>query len=170
MSSPRTSEERLPGVRPRRSRRTDHAARGSTLAEFALLLPLLFALIFGIIDFGRALYSYHFVSNAARDATRWASVRGRDCSGLSNCSAQAADVSAYVASIAPMGIDASPSRLSVDTTWVAPPNNLAICTVFPKHPGCAVKVQVKYRFKFILPFLPTSGYQMTSTSEMIISQ
>ena len=146
--------------------------RGSTLVEFAFLIPILFALVFGIIDFGRMLYSYHFVSNAAREATRWASVRGRDCTGLSGCppGAAAADVSTYVASIAPMGIDTSPSKLSVTTNWVMPPNNLPICATFPNNPGCAVQVQVSYQFKFILPFLPTSGYRMTSTSEMIISQ
>ena len=144
--------------------------RGSTLVEFAFLIPILFALVFGIIDFGRMLYSYHFVSNAAREATRWASVRGRDCIDLTNCHAAPSDVSSYVASIAPMGIDTSPSKLSVTTNWVMPPNNLTICTAYPTNPGCAVQVQVSYQFKFILPFLPTSGYRMTSTSEMIISQ
>jgi Flp pilus assembly protein TadG len=151
---------------------TRYNNRGSTLVELAFLIPILFALVFGIIDFGRALYSYHFVSNAAREATRWASVRGRDCSGLDSCppGADADDVSAYVASIAPMGIDKSPSKLSVTTNWVMPPNNPLICAAFPNNPGCAVQVQVSYQFKFILPFLPTSGYKMTSTSEMIISQ
>jgi Flp pilus assembly protein TadG len=155
---------------PSRSSETANKSRGSTLVEFAFLIPIFFALVFGIIDFGRMLYSYHFVSNAAREATRWASVRGADCSSLNDCHASQADVATYVASIAPMGIDASPSRLSVTTNWVMPPNNLPICTTFPTNPGCAVKVQVNYQFKFILPFLPTSGYRMTSTSEMIISQ
>lgn len=150
----------------------DNKSRGTTLLEFAFLIPILFALVFGIIDFGRALYTYHFVSETAREATRWASVRGSACAGLTNCQAQASDVSAYVASIVPMGIDPSPSKLSVITDWPPPPNNLTICQTNPTHngPGCAVRVQVNYQFKFILPFLPTSGYRMTSTSEMIISQ
>jgi Flp pilus assembly protein TadG len=155
---------------PRTLPEKNSTSRGATLVEFAFLIPLLFALVFGIIDFGRALYSYHFVSNAAREASRWASVRGRDCSGLSDCHAAASDVSAYVASIAPVGIDANPSRLSTVTTWVAPPNNLTICAAFPTNPGCSVQVQVNYQFKFVLPFLPASGINMTSTSQMIISQ
>jgi Flp pilus assembly protein TadG len=150
--------------------RTGRECRGSALVEFAFLVPLLFALVFGVIDFGRALYSYHFVSNAAREATRWASVRGSSCNGIDNCPASASEVGAYVASIAPMGIDTSSSRLSAVTTWVAPPNNLTICASFPNSPGCAVQVQVSYVFKFVLPFLPTSGYTMTSTSQMVISQ
>ncbi len=144
--------------------------RGSALVEFAFIVPLLFALVFGVIDFGRALYSYHFVSNAAREATRWASVRGWTCTDLNNCRASASDISAYVKSIAPLGIDTSSSRLSATTTWVAPPNNLAICNTYNNNPGCAVQVQVNYQFKFVLPFLPTSGITMSSTSQMIISQ
>ena len=176
MSNRRLSRmpERQDVARERATRRFQKKSkcRGSTLVEFAFLIPILFALVFGIIDFGRALYSYHFVSNAAREATRWASVRGRDCTGLSGCppGAAATDVSSYVTSIAPMGIDTSPSKLSVTTNWVMPPNNLPICTAYPTNPGCAVQVQVSYQFKFILPFLPSSGYRMTSTSEMIISQ
>jgi hypothetical protein len=56
--------------------------RGSALVEQALVLTILLAVIFGIIDSGRALYTYHFVSQAAREATRWASVRGSTCVGL----------------------------------------------------------------------------------------
>ncbi|MGH9744870.1 MAG: TadE/TadG family type IV pilus assembly protein [Candidatus Acidiferrales bacterium] len=139
--------------------------------EFAFLVPVLFALVFGIIDFGRAMYSYHFVSNAAREASRWASVRGSNCADYSQaCPAAATDVSDYVASIAPPGIDKSPSRLVANTTWVAPPNNLAICVTQPNNPGCTVQVQVSYQFRFVLPFLPASGITMTSTSQMIISQ
>ena len=172
-SSPRVPEREDVTREPATARfQKKSKCRGSTLVEFAFLIPILFALVFGIIDFGRMLYSYHFVSNAAREATRWASVRGRDCSGLNGCppGAAPADVSTYVQSIAPMGIDTSPSKLSVTTNWVMPPNNLPICTTYPNNPGCAVQVQVSYQFKFILPFLPTSGYRMTSTSEMIISQ
>jgi Flp pilus assembly protein TadG len=145
--------------------------RGSTLVEFAFVLPLLKALVFGVIDFGRALYSYHFVSNAAREATRWASVRGSDCTAYSTCNAGQPEVSDYVVSIAPAGIDTSSSRLLVTTNFVPPPNTLPICLVPPgNYPGCAVQVQVSYQFKFVLPFLPSSGIAMTSTSEMIISQ
>jgi Flp pilus assembly protein TadG len=145
-------------------------AQGSTLAEFAFMLPLICLCMFGVIDFGRALYSYHYVSDAAREATRWASVRGKTCSGYPEaCPAQAADVSDYVLSIAPPGIDAARGRLSVATAWVAPPGIGNSCRALPNNPGCAVQVTVTYNFKFIFPFLPSSTYTMTSTSEMIIS-
>jgi Flp pilus assembly protein TadG len=149
----------------------ENCAQGSTLVEFAFVLPVLFAMLFGIIDFGRALYTYHFVADAAREATRWASVRGSTCNpGLDSCPANQATVRGYVVSIAPPGIDTSPSKLLVDADWVAPPNALVICAPTPKSPGCDVQVTVTYNFSFILPFLPSGTHRMTSTAEMVISQ
>jgi Flp pilus assembly protein TadG len=128
--------------------------------------------IFGVIDFGRALYTYHFVSDAAREASRWASVRGRSCKVYVPvaCPANASDVEDYVANITPLGIDKSPERLLVNTEWVAPPGRGNNCSKYPKNPGCSVQVTVIYNFKFILPFMPSSTYAMKSTSEMVISQ
>jgi hypothetical protein len=147
--------------------------RGNTLTEFALILPFLLAGMFGVIEFGRALYTYHFVSDAAREASRWASVRGRSsCKvyGSVACPAGPADVQDYVTSITPPGVDKSPARLLVDTEWVAPPGRGNNCGRYPKNPGCSVQVTVTYNFKFILPFMPSSTYAMKSTSEMVISQ
>jgi Flp pilus assembly protein TadG len=151
--------------------RASASTRGNTLTEFAFILPLLVMVIFGLIDFGRALYTYHFISDAAREASRWASVRGNQCDrGLTGCPAGQGEVQDYVAGIVPPGIDPSPQALSVTAAWVAPPGKVGTCNVFPNNPGCAVQVQVTYNFKFILPFLPNSTYSMRSTSEMIISQ
>jgi Flp pilus assembly protein TadG len=154
-----------------KSRRKGKAVRGSTLTEFAFILPLLVTVMFGVIDFGRALYTYHFVSDAAREASRWASVRGKQCIAWPQaCPASQADVQNYVAGIVPPGIDPNPRTLSVAATWVAPPGKVGTCNIFPNDAGCAVQVQVTYAFKFMLPFLPKSTYAMHSTSEMIISQ
>jgi Flp pilus assembly protein TadG len=53
--------------------------RGSDLVEFSLVAIVVMMVLFGIGDFGYALYAYHFVSGAARDATRWAAVNGSTC-------------------------------------------------------------------------------------------
>lgn len=44
------------------------------MVEFALVLPLLLAAMLGILDFGRVIFAYNSVSNAARTATRAAIV------------------------------------------------------------------------------------------------
>ncbi|MGD2148822.1 MAG: pilus assembly protein [Anaerolineae bacterium] len=44
--------------------------RGQELLEYALVLPLLLLLIFGIVDFGLAFFAYNSVANAAREGAR----------------------------------------------------------------------------------------------------
>ena len=44
--------------------------RGSELVEFALTLPILLLVVFGIVDFGLAIFDKAVVTNAAREAAR----------------------------------------------------------------------------------------------------
>ena len=44
--------------------------RGSTAVEFALILPILATLTFGMIDFGRMLWFQEILVNATRDGAR----------------------------------------------------------------------------------------------------
>lgn len=45
--------------------------RGQTLAEFALTLPLLLLLIFGVVEFGRIFQAWVTIENSAREAIRY---------------------------------------------------------------------------------------------------
>jgi len=49
---------------------------GATAVEFALILPWLIAIMFGIIQFGIAFNNWIVISNAAREGARLASVEG----------------------------------------------------------------------------------------------
>ena len=44
------------------------------MVEFALILPILLIALVGMLDFGRAIFAYNSVANAARSATRVAIV------------------------------------------------------------------------------------------------
>jgi Flp pilus assembly protein TadG len=44
--------------------------RAASMIEFAIVAPLLFLLVFGIVDFGRAFFLYNNLTNAARDGAR----------------------------------------------------------------------------------------------------
>ena len=50
--------------------------KGAELIEFALVLPLLLLLLFGIIDFGFLFQRYEAVTNAAREGARIAVLPG----------------------------------------------------------------------------------------------
>jgi hypothetical protein len=51
---------------------------GQSLVEFALIFPLLFFLVTGFLDLGRAVFYYSSLSNAVREATRYAIVNKSD--------------------------------------------------------------------------------------------
>ena len=44
--------------------------RGAALVEFAIVLPLLLLLVFGIIEFGFLLYNKAMITNASREGAR----------------------------------------------------------------------------------------------------
>jgi Flp pilus assembly protein TadG len=50
--------------------------RGAVAAEFALLLPVLLIILFGIIEFGMIMYGREIVTNAAREGARAGIVQG----------------------------------------------------------------------------------------------
>lgn len=58
----------------RRIRRFGTDSDGAAMVEFAIIAPLLFALIFGIIDFGRVFFLYNNLTNAAREGARLGAV------------------------------------------------------------------------------------------------
>jgi hypothetical protein len=59
------------GAHPTRSATIAATKRGQTLVEFALILPLLLLLLFGIIDFGIAIWKYNTVANIGREIARY---------------------------------------------------------------------------------------------------
>ena len=55
--------------------------RGGVAVEFAIILPVLVLLVFGIIDFGHAWYMRHLMSDASREGARYGSRYLTDSSG-----------------------------------------------------------------------------------------
>lgn len=148
---------------------------GGTLVETALSMTLLLTLLFGIIEVGLMLYSYHFISNAAREGTRYAIVRGSSwgttCSAYtsSGCTATTTQIQQYVLNLGFPGID--PNKL-----FVTPTSSLTVggstCSSFTSCNAASNVVQVKvtYNFPFSVPFVPSQTISMSSTSQMVISQ
>ena len=55
--------------------------RAQAIVEFAIVLPILIALLVGILEVGRMIYIYAAVNNASREAARYGSAIGLDDSG-----------------------------------------------------------------------------------------
>ena len=137
--------------------------RGNALVEFAVASSATLMLMLGIVDCGRALYTYHLVADAARSGTRYAMVRGSSCA-VAGCPATADAIQTYVRGLAP-GID--PNALTVTTAWSAAPG---CADPANQGPGCLVAVQVSYPFRVLVPVLPNFAMTMSSTSTMAIAQ
>jgi Flp pilus assembly protein TadG len=69
---------------PNERRRLLREERGVALVEFALVAPLLFAVLFGLIDFGKAINYWNTETQMAAQAARIASVNG-DNAYTGNC-------------------------------------------------------------------------------------
>jgi Flp pilus assembly protein TadG len=132
-------------------------------------------MLFGIIGLSGALYVYSFVSDASRDASRWAMVRGsQSCSNtpnLNSCSATSAEIQAYVQSMGYPGI--TTSNLQVNTTWLTAsatqPTTWSNCTSGTcNRPGNEVEIQVTYAVN--IPLVGVPPINLTSASEMVIQQ
>jgi Flp pilus assembly protein TadG len=100
--------------------------RGTAALEFALVLPVLLLIVFGIIDFGRALNAQITLTGAAREGARLAALGYPD-----------AAIQARVAA-------AAPSLNGVTATVAAscPPG---------AGPAADAQVDVNYSFSFITP-------------------
>ena len=117
-------------ARQRNWRRRD---AGASAVEMAIVLPLLALLVFGIIDFGRALNAQIQISQAAREGVRLAALAGGGAYST-------ADVNARVAQAAPNpGFGGTPA--SVSPAPVMCPTNAPATA--------AATVNVVYNFKGI---------------------
>lgn len=140
-----------------------HAQRGASMVEFAIVASLMLILAFGIMQCALLLYSYHATSSAARQASRWAMVRGADCLS-SSCPATAASVKDYVLDNVPL---LETKNVTVATTW----SNTPDCPAPAQNgPGCTVKVTVSYPFTLAVPFITSSVLTLSSSSQMVISE
>jgi len=139
---------------------------GSTFVEFALVATMFMTVIYATFDLGRALYAYDWVSTTARQATRYAMVRGKDCQGLSSgCPAGADDVTTYVRGLA-TGIDTSQLTVTSGCYYGTTRLSDLPCTAASGTPN-SVQVQVQYNFKFLSPLLYRS-WTMHSISQRVV--
>ena len=63
-------------------RQAQDAERGQALVEFALTVPILLMLVFGIIDLARLIFAYTQVIDAARNGVRYGIVEGLDAGNV----------------------------------------------------------------------------------------
>jgi Flp pilus assembly protein TadG len=140
--------------------------RGSAMVEFAVTASVLFMLLVGLMKVCLAVYTYHYVSEAARESVRYAVVHGS--SSASPVSTNSA-IQTYARGLGYPGI--STSLLTTATTWDTFPDS-GSCPASPaacNDPGNLVQVTVSYAFPFSIPFKSSRTVTMSSTAAMVIA-
>ena len=66
-----------------RARRFQRDDRGALVVEFGLIVPILFFLVFGIVDFGRAYFTMNNLAAAVREGARYGAVLDKPWDGSS---------------------------------------------------------------------------------------
>lgn len=103
--------------------------KGTTLIEVAAVLPLLFWLTFGMIDFGRYLYAINTIQSAAQEGARVG--LGKD--GIVDLAGAERAAQAYTITLNSPEVEITVRQPTVET----------------------IEVALTYQFEFITP-LPTS--------------
>ncbi len=125
---------------------------GNMMVESALVFLGFMFLILGIEEFGRMVFAFNFVAQAATEGARWASVRGSS----SSTPATNATITTVVNGWA---VGLNTSNVTVNTTWT-PDNN----------PGSKVQVNVTYAWTSVVGKIVPSSINFTGSSTMLILQ
>lgn len=127
--------------------------RGQSLVEIALVVPVVLLIFMGIFDFGRAVFAYNSVAEAARNGSRVAIVNQIP-----------ADICLVAAERVPgLGL---PTACAVSATspgvWV----DGSACS--GPQTGCEQLVRVNYQFRAITPIIGNfiGPIMLTSTSRV----
>ena len=91
--------------------------RGQALAEFALIMPILFLLIAGILGFGRAYNIQQVVVDAAREGARVAAVQDTTLAPADPTAGPAAVAVLVKRRLAAIAVDTSTVTVNVTGNW-----------------------------------------------------
>jgi hypothetical protein len=142
-----------------------------TMVEFAIVFPIILLITYGLIEFGRMIFIYAAVTNAAREGARYGIAAGdiggvpqyADCQGIRD----AVRKTAFLVSIPDINIDISYDngpdlpRVVVASTC----EELAGKVLANNNPiklGDRIKVTVRARYNPVIGrFLGIGGYDIT---------
>lgn len=146
-----TCQTRIPTMKSdcRRSQASRIYQIGQELVEFALVLPLLFLIAFGVLDLGRLFHAAITITNAAREGARYATRHPDELDGVIDAALWEAQNS---------GISLLPS----DVTWVCP--DPAGC-----GSGLPLRVSVRHNFQLLLLIVfPEPNLVLVRYAEMML--
>ncbi len=125
-------------------------AQGQELVEFALVVPVLLLVVFGVLDLGRLYHAAITITNAAREGARFATMPPGDDEGT-EAATQA---------------EAQNSRIDLTDPLIS---EIEIACPEGCEPGKPVRVTVTYQFKLALAWVfPSAQLELVRYAEMML--
>jgi Flp pilus assembly protein TadG len=153
------------GSRLRRASRLFRSERGTALVEFALIAPILFLFLFGIIEFGRALNYYNDLTQLAGQGARAAIVsRNPDGSAVgtanADCAATNQSIQCQIAKSYPTDNELK-NGISVCLGTLQSDNSIS--TTSTPNVGDPVTVRTEMTYHFLTSFFGFASIKLSST-------
>ncbi len=149
-------------------------SRSQSMLEFALIMPILLTVVYGLTEVGRLVFMYSSIITATREAVRYGSANGmvsglgveqyKDCAGIKNAALQMD----FLKIIDPTNI-----IISYSPTVANPPDysvTIANCggTIPNVTSGGSIRVSITAQFTPLLPMVPLDPIPLQSTSSRTI--
>jgi TadE-like protein len=150
-------------------------ARGQAMVEFALVAPMFFLLLFGIIEAGRFIFYYESLSGATREGARYAIVNGANTlgcpSGPPAPGTSACDTSGdrVVTRVRDAALGVPGTGISVERCWWYTACDFATHGDGDNARGATVTVSASYSYHSLIPLVPLPPITVTAESSLVIN-
>jgi Flp pilus assembly protein TadG len=141
-----------------RRRAGQRRSRGQSLAEFAIVFPVLMLILGGIIQFGIIFWGQNTLTQVARDTGRWAATQQGCTAGVSpnvDVLKTAKDIAAVSSLIGNSSAWTFPTN--VDASWSGTP-----CPPINNQTVAYVMITIHHQVPIFFPFVPGDGNLTTS--------
>jgi hypothetical protein len=161
-----------------RSTNAAASSRGQAMVEFALVAPIFFLLLFGVIEAGRFILYYQTLANATREGARYAIVHGWNSSCPSGppqsgsttavCDRNGANVVQRVSDSAFGLMGAAGSGIPCGARLCVDNSDAGMWPDGDNYYGRQVRVRAEYRYSTLLP-LPLPAITVSGESTLVIN-
>jgi Flp pilus assembly protein TadG len=129
-------------------RKVVNSTRGAAAIEFAIVLPLLLAIVFGIIEFGAVLYNQAVITNASREAARFSAAFYTNPANATATQPTCANIQDYVVNYVNTYFISFTSS-SFNASNVTCPTGTPY-TNYSGYAGIVSTIRIRYQYNFML--------------------
>ena len=142
--------------------RARHRSRGQSLAEFAIVFPVLMMIIGGIIQFGVIFWGLNTLNQVVRDTGRWAATQ-TDCDPASAKAPIVSTANTIAAASNLIGYGpGSITNAELTVSWRSDPVG-APCPPLDNQDEAWVAITIQHDVPIFFPFVPGNGQLSAST-------